>query len=140
VIDSENVEIIRRMFQAWNRGDRAGALAMIDPEIEIEARHESLHTGTYRGHHGMYELLKDFWAQFDDPRTEVKESIPSGDDVVVSLLHHGAGRALASRSRCGTGRCGRCATARPCAGACSRPGKRPSRLRGWRTGGVGERG
>ena len=38
---------------------------MIDPEIEIEARHESLHTGTYRVRHGMYELLEDFWAQFD---------------------------------------------------------------------------
>jgi ketosteroid isomerase-like protein len=92
VTASENVEIIRRMFGAWHRGDRVAALAMIDPEIEIEARHESLHTGTYRGHAGMYELLEDFWAQFDDPHTEVKESIPSGDDVVVSLLHHGRGK------------------------------------------------
>jgi ketosteroid isomerase-like protein len=53
-----NAEIVQDIFGAWSRGDDAGALALIDPEIEIEARHESLHRGTYRGHAGVYEFSK----------------------------------------------------------------------------------
>jgi uncharacterized protein len=87
-----NAEIVQDIFGAWNRGDGAGALALIDPEIEIEARHESLHRGTYRGHAGVYEFLQDFWEQFDERRAEVKECIPAGDDVVVSMLFSGRGK------------------------------------------------
>jgi uncharacterized protein len=92
VTSDANVEIVRRIFGAWNRGDNAAALALIDPEIEIEARHESFHAGTYRGHRGMYELLQDFWSRFDDRRSDVKELIPEGNDVVVSVLFHGRGK------------------------------------------------
>jgi ketosteroid isomerase-like protein len=87
-----NAELVRGIFEAWNHGDNAAALALSDPEIEIEARHESLHQGTYRGHAGVYEFLQDFWEQFDDRRAEVKECIPTGDDVVVSMLFHGRGK------------------------------------------------
>jgi ketosteroid isomerase-like protein len=87
-----NVEVVRRVFGAWNRGDNAAALALIDPEIEIEARHESFHAGTYRGHGGMFEFLQDFWAQFDDRHIELKELTLEGDDVVVSALFRGRGK------------------------------------------------
>jgi ketosteroid isomerase-like protein len=92
VTATTNVEIVRRIFGAWNRGDYAEGLALIDPEIEIEAMHESFHSGTYRGHAGMYELLQDFWAQFDDRRSEVTESVDAGDDVFISVLFRGRGK------------------------------------------------
>jgi uncharacterized protein len=92
VTDSSNVEIVRGLYQAWSGGDYAGALELIDPEIEIEARHESLHPGNYRGHRGLYDLLQDFWEQFDERRTEVMECVSVGDKVFASVLHRGRGK------------------------------------------------
>jgi ketosteroid isomerase-like protein len=92
-MSEENVEIVRGLYGAWNRGDYAAALALIDPEVDIEsARHGSLAKGTYRGHPGLYQLLEDFWNQFDDRRSTVEETAPAGDDVFVSVLFRGRGR------------------------------------------------
>jgi ketosteroid isomerase-like protein len=91
-MSEENVEIVRHLFAAWNRGDYPSALALIDPEIEVEPRFSGLNQGTYRGHAGLYKVLEDFWNQFDDRRSEVEECIPAGDDVFASVLHHARGR------------------------------------------------
>jgi ketosteroid isomerase-like protein len=92
-MSEENVEIVRGLYEAWNRGDYAGALALIDPEIDIEqARQGSLAVGTYRGHAGLYQLLEDFWNQFDDRHSMVQETISAGDEVFVSVRFHGRGR------------------------------------------------
>jgi ketosteroid isomerase-like protein len=91
-MSEENVEVVRRLYAAWNRGDYPSALALIDPEIEAESRYSGFVKGTYRGHAGLYKLLEDFWNQFDDRRSEVEECIPAGDDVFTSVLFHGRGR------------------------------------------------
>ena len=88
----ENVEIVRHLYAAWNRGDYPSALALIDPEIEVEGMAGGLNEGTYRGHAGLSKLLEDFWNQFDDRRSEVEECIPAGDNVFTSVLFHGRGR------------------------------------------------
>jgi len=91
-MSQENVEIVRHLYAVWNRGDYPSALALIDPEVEIEAMHGSLSKGTYRGHAGLYEVLEDFWTQFDDRHSEVEECIPAGDDVFTSVLFHARGK------------------------------------------------
>jgi ketosteroid isomerase-like protein len=37
-VSAENVEIVRRLYEAYARGDFAAALELLDPEIEIEYR------------------------------------------------------------------------------------------------------
>jgi ketosteroid isomerase-like protein len=91
-MSQENVDLVRSLYAAWNTGDYRRALALIDPEIEVESVAGSISAGTYRGHAGLSQLLEEFWSQFDDRRSEVKEYIPTGDDVVTSVLHYGRGK------------------------------------------------
>ena len=115
----ENVEVVLALFDAWNRGDmdapfrEAGygidsgrtppvselekfsdVLALIDPEVEVEATPGGLLGGaTYHGHEGLLKLIVDFWGQFDERRSEVKECIPAGgDQVITTVLHHARGK------------------------------------------------
>jgi ketosteroid isomerase-like protein len=90
---SENVEIVRRLFAAFDgvnvddlerRFDEVQEI--LDPEVEwIAVPHSLLASESYRG----YEGVRRFWTQFlsasDEYRVEVKELIDAGDQVVASL-------------------------------------------------------
>ncbi len=45
-VSEENVEIVHRVFEAFNARDRTAALSMCDPEIEYRSPFEQK---TYRG-------------------------------------------------------------------------------------------
>jgi ketosteroid isomerase-like protein len=50
-MSQENVEIVRALFDRWNRGETAAALELIDPEIEVEATIRLFDVDeVYRGH------------------------------------------------------------------------------------------
>jgi ketosteroid isomerase-like protein len=88
----ENVEVVRSMLDAWNRGDYSTALETVDPNIQLEAALGGTLDGTYQGHAGLRKWLTDFWGSFDDYRTEIEEYIPAGDHVVWAAHHFGRGR------------------------------------------------
>jgi ketosteroid isomerase-like protein len=87
-----NVEIVRNLYEAWNRGDTPSALALIDPEIEVEKTQGGFNEGTYRGHAGLSQVLQDFWDQFEFDRSEVKEYMDAKGDVLTAVIHHGRGK------------------------------------------------
>jgi ketosteroid isomerase-like protein len=91
-MSQENVEIVQRLHAAWNRGGIQEALALIDPEIEVETKLGGLNDGSYRGHRGVFQVLEDFWSQFDDPGSDVRECNPAGEHVFTSVLFHGRGK------------------------------------------------
>ena len=91
-VSQQNVEIVRRVIEDWGRGDYVGALASIDPAIEVVSEYQTDLDGTYRGHAGLAEMLGAFWGEFEDPRIEVEEAIPAGDDVVVRVRLYGRGK------------------------------------------------
>jgi len=87
------VEIVRRLIEAWDRGDYSAALASIDPEIEVNVDYQADIDGTYRGHTGLAEMLGAFWAEFERPRIEIEEAMPAGnDDVVLGVRFFGRGK------------------------------------------------
>ena len=46
---SENVELIRRGYESFNRGDLDDVFARVDPEIEWITPQRTPFAGTYRG-------------------------------------------------------------------------------------------
>jgi ketosteroid isomerase-like protein len=89
----ENVETVRRVIEAWDRGDYATSLRSIDTDIELIAAYGTADLdGTYRGHAGLAEMLRGFWAEFDGPRIEIQEAIAAGDNVVVGVRFYGRGK------------------------------------------------
>jgi ketosteroid isomerase-like protein len=60
---SEAEELIREIWDRWNRGDREFDAEIIDPEIEIES---ALAGGTYVGAAGVLKWIEEIEAQFSD--------------------------------------------------------------------------
>jgi ketosteroid isomerase-like protein len=92
-ISEENVEIVRRAYEAFNRGDMDGAFANISPEFEYVATGAIPGMeGVVRAPEGFRGFLESWWGEFDEPRVEIHELIETGDQVVASLTFRGRGK------------------------------------------------
>src|SRR5918992_219544 len=90
-MSSENVEAIRRVYEAMARGDFWTAGEVFDPEIVWEWS-SSLSgltgTATYHGIEGVEAATRDFFKAWDWFRQEAEELIEVGDDVLVITRTH----------------------------------------------------
>ena len=92
-MSQENVELVRRGYEAFNRGDIDGVVGLIAPDFEYVASGLVPGVGgVYRGAEGLRRFAETFWAEFDDPRIEVHELIDAGDQVVASTTMRGHGK------------------------------------------------
>jgi ketosteroid isomerase-like protein len=69
-MSEENIEIVRRMFEDWNRRAFDSALEAVSPEVEVEMSAQSDIDGTYLGHDGLRRMLR-FWGAFADFRSTI---------------------------------------------------------------------
>ena len=89
----ENVEMVRRGVEAFNRGDLSGVAAVFAPEFEYVASGAIPGVGgVYRGAAGYRRFQEAFWDEFADGRAQINELIEAGDEVVVSLTAWGSGK------------------------------------------------
>jgi ketosteroid isomerase-like protein len=91
-MSKENVEIVRRIMDAWNRADLDAGAGLISPEVEVEVAMGTLIDGTYRGLEEALRFLAEFWSQFKTYRSDMTECIPAGDKVLVGVIHSGIGK------------------------------------------------
>jgi ketosteroid isomerase-like protein len=91
-MSEENVEVVRRVFDLWDRGDRWAGLDSIDTDVEVVVDAQVDLDGTYRGHAGLGELMRAFWGAFENIRTRIEEAIPAGSHVVVAVRFSGRGK------------------------------------------------
>src|SRR4029453_17587644 len=89
-MSQENVEIVRRAYEAANRGDSAGADAYVyfHPEIEFHTYAQSPEAGVYRGRDAVREYNENLFGQFESTRFDVDGIIDAGDRVVVLSTQH----------------------------------------------------
>ena len=92
-MSQENVEMVRRGFEAFNRGDLEGVAAEFAPDFEYVASGTIPGVGgVYRGPEGYRRFQEAFWAEFADGRAEINELIEAGDQVLVSATVRGRGK------------------------------------------------
>jgi uncharacterized protein len=90
-MSEENVDIVRRAYEAFNGGDPEAAIALLDPEVEWTLPAHFPDAETWRGRERVVEglgTLSDAWESID---IDVQELIDAGDRVVA--LVHVKGRA-----------------------------------------------
>jgi ketosteroid isomerase-like protein len=90
-VSQENVEIVRRLVEAFNDRDDEVLASMLDAEIEFE----SLTMQTYKGSDGLTGYrrnLDDAWAEW---RTEGDRFLSAGSETVVHM-HRVVGRGKGS--------------------------------------------
>jgi ketosteroid isomerase-like protein len=91
-MSQENVEIVRRGFEAFNRGGLDAVLGFYDPEVEWVTTDGYVEAGTYRGHEGVLRYLGSLAAEFEDVRLEPEELIEVGEQVVAPIRATATGK------------------------------------------------
>ena len=89
-----NVEIVRRSYDAFARGDMDAVLGDMDQEIEWHQAQGLPHGGLY---HGLDEVRKNIFDPLDDEWWDEFSAVPdefldAGDQVVVVGRYRGVGK------------------------------------------------
>jgi ketosteroid isomerase-like protein len=91
-MSQENVEIVRAIYAAWERGDFS-ATEWLHPEIEF-VMVGGPSPGTWTGLAGMAEGTHEFLSAWEDFRPEAEEYRELDGERVLVLIHHrGRGKA-----------------------------------------------
>jgi ketosteroid isomerase-like protein len=88
-VSQENVEIVRRAWEAFNRGDLDAFMADVAEDAEFEEDPAFPEAGVFRGRDEVVAYVRGFQEQMRDHRFEVEEVRDLGDKV-LALLHETA--------------------------------------------------
>ena len=93
-MSQQNVEIVRRGVETWNRRDLATWLALFSVDAEIDwSRARGPLKGVYRGPGEIETLWNEFFFMFEEAQIETTHGFTdAGSDVVVSNTSHFRGR------------------------------------------------
>ena len=89
-MSEENVEVVQRHFEAWQRDDFEVWLSLIDPDVEwLTAIERGLGRAgnVFHGHEGMRELWSLWRTEVDDFSVESDEIRDLGGERVLHLGH-----------------------------------------------------
>jgi len=89
-MSQENVEIVRRHYDAFNRGDLEGTLEPFDPKVEfIEDADVRPDAGAHRGIAAVRTFFQGMWDSAQEVAIEPEEFIEHGDKVIVVARLYG---------------------------------------------------
>jgi ketosteroid isomerase-like protein len=93
-MSQQNVEIVRRVSDAFAAGDSDTLFALVAPEIEWDFSHVDtwLEEKMYRGYDGIAEFFGKWVGEWDDYSFEVEDIIDAGDRVVAIVRDEGRGK------------------------------------------------
>jgi len=87
-MSQENVEIVRRAYEAYQQGDLAGMLANSDPEMIVYRAEPD--GATFRGPEGLLKAIAEWVEGFDEFAMNADEFIDANDHQVVVRVHQKA--------------------------------------------------
>ena len=96
-MSQENVDVVRRLFEAVESRDKATVLSLYHPDVELDgSRHrfaEIEPPATYRGHEGVQEFSRLYYGMWESFENHVDELIDAGEHVISVVTTRGRGRA-----------------------------------------------
>ena len=81
-MSQENVEIVRRVMDAWNRQDVEAMLALADAEVEYVNSPTAVEPGIRRGHDGLARVARTQWDSLPGGRQEIDRLHDRGEEVL----------------------------------------------------------
>ena len=93
-MSQKNVEIVRRAYEAFNKGDAAGMVASFAPDFEFVSSGAIPGVdGVYRGPEEYKRLVVErFGDEFHEFGADIHEFVDAGDRVLVSQTFRGRGK------------------------------------------------
>jgi ketosteroid isomerase-like protein len=92
-MSQENVRIVRRIYEAYARGDTSAILALVDPGIRFYDRPNRPGATVYEGREGLLRFAQSDQEVFDNMHYEPVEFIDAGEYVLVRNRQTGRGKA-----------------------------------------------
>jgi uncharacterized protein len=93
-MSEENVEIVRRLYKAFGRGELDAMLDLSDPDIRIYDP-DLPGGGEFNGKEQAMVFLRGWRESWDDYSVEVEDLREAGDKVVALTRHRGRGKGSA---------------------------------------------
>ena len=91
-MSQQNVEIVRGMHDAFNRGDFEASLACLDEDVEWHDPPDVPGAGVHRGPEEVRRWFARWLGAWENYTAGVEELIDAGDHVVVVYHERGRGR------------------------------------------------
>jgi ketosteroid isomerase-like protein len=93
-MSEQNVELVRRFYESWNRQDVDSALECVHAEIELDwSGSRSPFSGIYRGREGLRRFWTENWDTWDRFSLEMEDVTDRGDGrLVTATLVRGRGQ------------------------------------------------
>ena len=88
-----DVELVRGIIEALNRGDVDGMLTRMHPDFEWRPLESSPVARVYRGHEHVRGYVEDWLGTFDGLRIDLEDPEDVVGRVVAPVHAHGRGRA-----------------------------------------------
>ena len=90
--ETQRVDLARRAFEAFDRGEGEVVLEMMDPEIEVYSPPELANSGTFHGREGYIRWVTDWLEAWDDfnAGTKYDEIEAIGERHVLVPVHQTA--------------------------------------------------
>jgi uncharacterized protein len=82
-MSQENVEIVRSIYEAFNRGDWDAVFRDLHPDFELTTPARGLDAGTFRGREEGQGYWEDFFAPYEAVTVEPEEFFERGEQLVV---------------------------------------------------------
>ena len=87
-MSQENVDGVRRAYEALARRDLHAFLELVHPDVEATSRMLEVEGAVYRGRDGMRRLVEGIWSVFPDWHSEVIEARAVGEDAVLAKIRN----------------------------------------------------
>jgi ketosteroid isomerase-like protein len=92
-MSQENVEIVRRGFEAFAQGGPEAMVDFWDPAIELWLPSGLIQaSGTYRGHAAVLVWMREWAEAWEEIHYTAEEFTEAGDMVLVGVLYDGRGK------------------------------------------------
>ena len=88
-MSQENVDVVRRALETFNREGVESALVYFDPEVEWLGPPEWLEEHLYKGHDGIRQIAALWNESFEEYRLDLEKLIDTEDAVVALLYQRG---------------------------------------------------
>jgi ketosteroid isomerase-like protein len=87
------VEVVRKAWEAWERGDMQAVFDFYDPDVEWDMSESDVpDMGVYRGHEGVRRFFREWMAPFDDYYAHAEDFKLGSEGVLVRMRQGGRGK------------------------------------------------
>jgi ketosteroid isomerase-like protein len=91
-MSNENINVVRRFYEAWSRDEFPGPLELMDPQIEYVNPPGAIEPGTRRGREAFARAVEKLLESWDFWRAEPEQLTAVGDQVAVVVRYRTKGK------------------------------------------------